>query len=261
MVEQPRRHFRVWDAAKDAKVAVVAARLFVVRQMLNHHALILDGLHRLNRELVMLMHRANPFARSAQHHALTRYCQPFAVYGVGKHEACICAALGVLADEIRAAQQDVVRVAPKAVCAGREVVCRLPRLGEIVNVRPIFVPRRVPIFAGDCTEFLACDVERVVRFRAADSAHNHDLVRDWREAGKASLDVFLDVADDETEGNQRSPRARATRFRPIPEWFRSGHGRRKVCGMGIHKPAFYAQGRDTSRHKSAGPFAKPGAPV
>ena len=62
MVEQPSRHFRVWNAAEDAKVPVVAARLFVVRQMLNHHALVLDGLHRLDVELVMLMHRANPFA-------------------------------------------------------------------------------------------------------------------------------------------------------------------------------------------------------
>ena len=62
MVKQPGRHFGFGDAAEDAEVAVVAARLFVMREMLNHHALIFDCLHRLNRKLEMLMHRANPFA-------------------------------------------------------------------------------------------------------------------------------------------------------------------------------------------------------
>ena len=186
MVEQPRRHFRVWDAAENAEVAVVAARLFVVRQMLNHHALILDGLHRLNRELVMLMHRANPFARAAQHHALTRDSQPFAVNGIGEHEARICAALGVLANEIRAAQEDVVRVAPENVGAGCEVVCGLPRLGEVVNVRPIFVPRRVLIdgigaWNLPCQREVHRELPRVVRFLIPDGLHDHNFVRDWRK--------------------------------------------------------------------------------
>ena len=149
--------------------------------MLNHHAFILDGLHRLNRELVMLMHRANPLPRAAQHHAFARDCQPFAVDGIREHEARVSAALGVLADEFRAAQQDVVRVAPETISAGRKVVGCLPRGCEVVNVGPISVPGCVAILADDCAELVAGDVERPVRRRASDGADNHDFIRDGRE--------------------------------------------------------------------------------
>ena len=119
VVKQPGRHVGVWNAFEDAEIAVVAAALVVMREVLNDYALVLDGLRRLNREGEMFMHRALPLARAAQNHALAWHRQPFAMNVVWKDEAGISAPLGVLADEIRPAQEHVVGIAPKAVVAGR----------------------------------------------------------------------------------------------------------------------------------------------
>jgi hypothetical protein len=66
-------------------------------------------------------------------------------------------------------------------------------------VRPFFVSWFIVILANESAKFLFRDFKRPIWFLVANGANDADFIRNWFEACKAAVDVFLHVADNHAQ--------------------------------------------------------------